>query len=277
MIYKVTPSRLLRAVLPMEPGSIRLFCIPYAGGSASLYNDWIVSAPDWLQVCSVELPGRGWLGAESLATSLIELAQTITSAVYPYTDRPYAIFGHSMGALLAYEVASQLESLGRDQICRLLVSGCRAPFIPRKKPAVSHLPDAELRDHIRAMQGTPEEILAHPEVMELLLPVLRSDFALCEQYRLPRVHLLRTPLTTLRGEQDEDTQGSDMHMWRLLTTGDFRSLKFPGGHFFLKESENDVIGVVCKELERHRQLNAMDVTQSVHESIQRHTWRATEE
>ena len=251
----------------MGSASIRLFCIPYAGGSASLYNDWVVSAPDWLQVCSVELPGRGRLGAESLPTSLIELAQTISSAVYPYTDKPYAIFGHSMGALLAYEVASQLESLGRNQLCRLFVSGCGAPFIPRKKPPVSHLPDTELLDHLRAMQGTPEEILAHPELIDLLLPVLRSDFAICEEYRLFRVHVLQAALTALSGERDEDISESDTQLWKRLTRGDFRSLTFPGGHFFLKESENDVLSAVWKELERHHQLDAIGVTQSVKKTM----------
>jgi medium-chain acyl-[acyl-carrier-protein] hydrolase len=249
MDYKVTPSRLLRVTRPVESPSIRLFCIPYAGGSASIYNDWIVAAPDWLQVCSVELPGRGRLVTESLATSLIELAQTISSAVYPYTNKPYAIFGHSMGALLAYEVASQLESLRRNQLCKLFVSGCGAPFLPRKKPPISHLPDDELLVHLRAMEGTPDEILAHPELIELLLPVLRSDFAICEEYRLIRVHLLQAPLTALSGEHDEDTPEGDMQMWRRLTTGDFRSLTFPGGHFFLNESENDVLSAVCRELE----------------------------
>jgi surfactin synthase thioesterase subunit len=208
----------------------------------------------------VELPGRGWLGAEVLVTSSVELAQIITSALYPYTDIPYAIFGHSMGALLAYEVASQLESSGRHQLCGLFVSACRAPFTPGTKPPVSHLPDAELLDHIRAMQGTPEEILADPELTELLLPVLRSDFALCEQYRLRHVHLLQSPIITLSGEQDEDTRESEMQMWRRLTTAEFRSLRFPGGHFFFKDDQNDVIGIVCKELERHRRLKIAEVS-----------------
>jgi surfactin synthase thioesterase subunit len=258
-MFKVTPPRLMRPMRSAARDSIRLFCIPYAGGSASLYSDWVVSAPDWLQVCSVELPGRGWLGTEPFATSLIELAQIICSALYPCTDVPYAIFGHSMGGLLAYEVASQLESLGRHQLCTLFVSGCRAPFMPGKRRPVSHLPDAELLESIRAMQGTPEEILDHPEFAKVVLPVLRSDFGLCERYRLHRVHLLQSPVVTLSGGQDEDASESDMQMWRKLTTGEFRSFTFPGGHFFFKENHNNVIGLVCEELERHRQFKVAEV------------------
>jgi medium-chain acyl-[acyl-carrier-protein] hydrolase len=229
---------------------MRLFCIPYAGGSASLYRNWTVSAPDWLQVCPIELPGRGWLSSESLATSLIELAQAITCALYPYTDVPYAIFGHSMGALLAYEIALGLESLGRHQLCRLFVSGSPAPFAPRKKPRVSHLPDTEFVEHLRELQGTPEKILAEPELMKLFLPVLRSDFALCEGYRFRHTDFLKVALTTLSGEQDEDASEADMQLWRRVTSGEFRTLKFPGGHFFVKE--NGVMRAVCKEIEEFR-------------------------
>jgi medium-chain acyl-[acyl-carrier-protein] hydrolase len=240
--------RLLRVVPPSHLGSVRLFCIPFAGGSASFYDGWLASAPRWLQVCPIELPGRGWLSSEPLPTSLSKLAREISSALYPYTDVPYAIFGHSMGALLAYEVASHLESSGRLQLRRLFVSGSRAPFVPHKEPPVSDLPDAEFWRHIRDMQGTPEEILAQPELTELLLPLLRSDFAICEQYRLQHAYFLQAPVTALSGEQDERAPISDMQMWGRLTSSGFRSLEFSGGHFFLKENESAVINAVCSEL-----------------------------
>jgi medium-chain acyl-[acyl-carrier-protein] hydrolase len=239
---------MLRVVPPFHPRSVRLFSIPCAGGSASFYNSWLASAPRWLQVCPIELPGRGWLRSEPLPTSLSKLAHEISSALYPYTDVPYAIFGHSMGALLAYEVASHLESLGRLELRRLFVSGSRAPFLPRKEPDVSDLPDAELWEHIRDMQGTPEEILGQSELIELLLPVFRSDFALCERYRLQHAYFLQAPVTALSGEKDKWTSIRDMQMWGRLTTGGFRSLEFSGGHFFVKESESAVISAVCSEL-----------------------------
>jgi medium-chain acyl-[acyl-carrier-protein] hydrolase len=240
--------RLLRVVPPLQPGSVRLFCIPFAGGSASFYDGWLASAPPWLQVCPIELPGRGWLSSEPLPISLSKLAHEISSALYRYTDVPYAIFGHSMGALLAYEVASHLESSGRLQLRRLFVSGSRAPFVSHKEPRVSDLPDAEFWEHIRDLQGTPEEILAQPDLIELLLPVLRSDFALCEQYRLQHAYFLQAPVTALSGEQDKRTLIKDVQMWGRLTTGGFRCLEFSGGHFFLKESESAVISAVCNEL-----------------------------
>jgi medium-chain acyl-[acyl-carrier-protein] hydrolase len=128
------------------------------------------------------------------------------------------------------------------------VSGSRAPFVPHKEPPVSDLPDAEFWEHIRDMQGTPEEILAQPELTELLLPVLRSDFAICEQYRLQHAYFLQAPVTALSGEQDKGTSIEDMQMWGRLTTGGFRSLEFSGGHFFLKENQSAVISAVYSEL-----------------------------
>jgi surfactin synthase thioesterase subunit len=122
---------------------LRVFCFPYAGGSAAIYQHWQQHAPNWLQICPVELPGRGRLYAENPFGSIAELAAAITSALYPYTNTPYALFGHSMGGTIAYEVACGLEAAGRALPRKLFVSGARAPFLARRKPPVSHLADAE--------------------------------------------------------------------------------------------------------------------------------------
>src|ERR1700738_4476769 len=156
--------------------ALRLFCFPYAGGSAAIYQDWQQHAPNWLQICPVELPGRGRLCAENPSGSIPALAAAITSALYPYTNTPYALFGHSMGALIAFEVACGLEAGGRATPCRT--------------PPVGHLADPEFLAHVRDLNGTPTEVLANKELMDVLLPVLRADFALCEQYRMRGLQLL---------------------------------------------------------------------------------------
>ena len=258
----MAPIRFLRTVFPVERESVRLFCIPYAGGSASIYDEWARTAPDWLQICPIELPGRGWLRREPLFESLNELAKAITSAIYPYTNTPYAIFGHSMGALLAYEIASSLESVGRHLLQKLFVSGSRAPFLPRKRPPVSHLSDVEFLDLIRQMRGTPEEVLTHLEFMDILLPILRSDFVNCDQYRFTLRPSLHVPITTLNGEQDNDIPENDVQLWSRLTIGRFQSFTFPGGHFFIKNCRENIVSTICEELRIISDVDLKGVTES---------------
>ena len=244
--------RILQATPSMGASTIRLFCLPYAGGGAAVYRNWGQLAPDWLQICPIEFPGRGWRKAEPLATSLVSLAEAIAAALHPYAWAPYAIFGHSMGALLAYEVATRMDNSAKRQLCKLFVSGSRPPFVPPKRPPVSHLPNPEFIERLREMQGTPEEVLSHPELMELMLPVLRSDFAMCEQYCLQQPYRLHIPITVLAGEQDEDATETDMLPWSLLTRETFRSLRFAGTHFFVREQEAAIVQAISTELEDFR-------------------------
>jgi medium-chain acyl-[acyl-carrier-protein] hydrolase len=209
-----------------------LFCVPYAGASASVYRDWVLQAPEFLQVCPVELPGKGRLIREPFANSLDTLARAISEEVSAYADRPYAIFGHSMGALLTYEVAVQLESAGQPHPFKIFLSGALPPFSARKKRMVSDLPNAPFLDHLGELQGTPDAVLNNQELMQFFLPVLRSDFRLCEEYVMCEPRLLRGPVTALSGEQDEKTPEADMLLWKRATRGAFESRRYPGDHFF---------------------------------------------
>jgi medium-chain acyl-[acyl-carrier-protein] hydrolase len=228
-----------------SPGiSTRLFCLPYAGGSSAIYREWQKQVVPKVQICPVELPGRGRRSTESLPVSIPELASEIASSLHAHEKTPFALFGHSMGAGIAYEIARNLEASGNRSLSCLIVSGSRAPFLPRIKPALSNLSDADFLDHIRQLNGTPPEVLANAELMSVVLPILRSDFKICEEYELKEKHPLRTPITALAGEEDPDISNADVEAWGTLTTGRFGTRKFPGDHFFIKSSEAAVVSAV---------------------------------
>jgi medium-chain acyl-[acyl-carrier-protein] hydrolase len=239
--------------IPLSNETVRLFCFPYAGGSgAVIYNKWQQNVPDWLNICPVELPGRGRLLAKAQPHSLVELAHDIASALYPYTSYPYALFGHSMGAMIAYEVANYLEDSTRNTFHKLIASGCRAPFIARRSSPVSDLSDQDFLTHIHNLNGTPPEVFADAELIRFVLPTLRADFSMCERYHPQSRRRMKTPITALTGDQDTEITNDDIQAWTRLTSGAFRTITIPGGHFFIKQSEAITTDVICKELESFR-------------------------
>jgi medium-chain acyl-[acyl-carrier-protein] hydrolase len=181
-------------------------------------------------------------------TSMEELAQLMKSALHPHTNSTYAIFGHSMGALLGYEIAVRLEKSGARPVCTLFASGSRAPFAPSRLPPVSHLSDEKFLDYLRRLQGTPEELLEQQELMALLLPVIRADFAVAERYRPENSYPLQSSITIFSGDADEHASAKEMMEWRQLTRATFWSHRFPGDHFFLNEQPESVVRTIAAEL-----------------------------
>jgi medium-chain acyl-[acyl-carrier-protein] hydrolase len=154
-----------------------------------------------------------------------------------------------MGALIAYEVASSLEDSKLGSLRKLFASGCRAPFIPRRSPPVSDLSDHDFLEHIRDLNGTPTEVFADAELVNFVLPMLRADFLMCERYHFQSRRRMKVPITVLAGEQDTEITSADIQAWNRLTSGAFRAINIPGGHFFIKESEAITIDTICGELD----------------------------
>jgi len=213
--------------------SLRLFCFPYAGGSASVYRNWTDLPPE-IEVCPVQLPGRDERFREPAFTRADALCDALVVALADHLDRPFAIFGHSMGAIIAYELTRRLQARGLSPR-HLFVSGQRAPHIPLRRPQSYDLPDPAFRNRLRELNGTPEEVLQDAELMGLLLPRLRCDFELSETYTGAGGALLSCPITAFGGAQDHEVSRTDIAAWRDLTNSAFDSGIFPGGHFYLDQ------------------------------------------
>lgn len=246
-------GKALQAPAPLPEGGVRLFYFPYAGGSAAACAHWQRQLPAWLQLCLVELPGRSWRFAEPFPRSLPDLAASLAAELRPYAAVTCAVYGHSMGALLAYEVAKRLEAFPEVRLRKLLISGSAAPSRrKRADPPVSHYSDVDLVQLLVDMKGTAPQVLADADLMSLLLPRLRADYALCENYADDGSVRLRVPVASLCGDQDIDAAEEDMLFWREVTRGSFTSHIFPGGHFFVLEHEEQLMATLAAELETHR-------------------------
>nr|WP_279538579.1 alpha/beta fold hydrolase [Pseudomonas brassicae] len=231
-----------------------LLCLPYSGASAMVYSRWRRKLPAWLSVRPVELPGRGARLGEPLYTDMQALARQLASEQCRVAHQPYAVFGHSLGALLAFELVHELRALGCPAPVALFACGTAAPTRREDydgKGWRDPKSDPELIDELRTLGGTPQEVLANEELMSLTLPVLRADFLLCGRYQYRERPALQCPVHVLGGEADRASQ-EQLLAWRQESLGDFSLKVFPGGHFFIHEQEDRVLGVLSQALEAHR-------------------------
>jgi medium-chain acyl-[acyl-carrier-protein] hydrolase len=233
---------------PKPLAALRLFCFPYAGGSASLYHGWWQHLPANVEVCAAQLPGRGSRLRETPYTSLTLLVETLAQAIIPLLDKPFAFFGHSMGAMIAFELARTLRREKNLLPLQLFVSGRRAPQVPKKEPPIYDLPSDEFVAELRRLDGTPSEVLEHPELMELMTPLLRADFAMVDNYEYLPGPPLVCGIMAYGGLQDREVSRADLEAWRTQTRGGFMSRMLPGGHFFVQTEQALLLGSLKHEL-----------------------------
>jgi medium-chain acyl-[acyl-carrier-protein] hydrolase len=227
---------------------MRMFCFPYAGGGASIYRGWGASLPHDLEVCPVQLPGRESRLREPSFPDLESMVPAVTDALAPYLDLPFVLFGHSMGAAISFTLARELRRRGGPQPLHLFVSGRRAPHLPAREEPIHQLPDPEFTAKLRELNGTPEEVLQHEELMKLLLPLLRADFGVNETYEYTEEAPLAAGISAFGGIGDQDVLREDVEAWRQHTTGRFRARMFPGDHFFIHGNKDLVLEAVTRDL-----------------------------
>jgi len=222
-------------VRPRPEAAVRLFCFPHAGGAASSYFNW-PAALDGVDVLAVQPPGREGRLAEPPIADMPTLLERLVAAVQPHLDRRFLFFGHSMGALVAFELARELRRLGLPSPARLYVSGRRAPTVPNTETPLHVLPDDQLADELnRRFGGLPAAILAEPELMALFLPIIRADLTVLERHAFEPDPVLDLPVTALGGQDDTRASEGDLAAWRVLTSAGFAVRRFPGGHFYLHD------------------------------------------
>lgn len=230
---------------PPAPKALRLFCFPYAGGSAGLFHQWNQALTD-VDVCAVQLPGRANRLAEPAFTDFESLIEALLPLILAHADRPFALFGHSMGALIAFRLAQRLQTLPSARPQQLFVSACAAPQIPRTRQW--HLQDdAALLETLRAYAATPAQVLQNPELMELLLPMLRADFQLLASYRYQRGEKpLSCPIHVLSGHDDHSIPSGLYADWGKESRHPATFTVFRGGHFFL-DGQMEQVGRQVRE------------------------------
>ncbi|MEV6942981.1 alpha/beta fold hydrolase [Streptomyces sp. NPDC051172] len=233
----------------LDDAPVRLFCLPHAGGGAASYLAWRERLGPDVEVLAVVPPGREARHREEPYRRMAELLPPLTEAVVPYADRPYAIFGHSLGAAVGYELARALSAGPAGPPLCLFVSGRRAP----RRPALGRrhlMSDQELLSVLAALGGMPEELLGHPDLIRLLLPLLRADFELSETYeQLPGARL-KCPVLALGGAADPEVPPAQLAEWRHVTTGTFGLRIYRGGHFYLTEALPELARTIGAEIGR---------------------------
>lgn len=246
-----TPSRqdsLWIQTHPLPSARLRLFCFPFAGGSAGSFMPWFSAlAPD-IQLCAIQLPGRGARFSEPPIHDFTTLIGQLGQIIARHDDRPYAFFGHSLGALIAFELAHHCVRRGLARPRHLFVSASGAPRHRVGAARYDLLSDRELLAKLRDYAGTPPEVLANQELMTLLLPAIRADFALLRHYRYQPRPRLDIPLSVLSGRGDSHVGREMLDDWRAETSASCEQHGFDGGHFFPFERPNEVLELVKRRL-----------------------------
>ena len=233
---------------PSPQASLRLFCFPYAGGSSLVFRTWAASLPKNIEICPVELPGRGMQMKSPPFTRMEALVNAIAPILLPYLDKPFAFFGHSMGGLLSFELARHLRSYYGKKPVQLFVSASRAPQIPSPKPPIHALPEAEFLQELRILNGTPATVLENTELMQILTPILRADFAVLETYVYSQEPPFECPITAFGGLEDEEVPVEQIEGWTSQTKSSFQLQMFSGDHFFIHSAQSLLLENLAKQL-----------------------------
>ena len=239
----------IRRPLLCHNPSVRLICFSHAGGSASNYHAWAKALAPHVEVWAIELPGRGSRFGEPLIDDLQRASDYIADALLKdhLFCAPYAFFGHSMGGLLAFEVAQKLGPA--SGLIHFFASGCQAPHIGTDQNPISGLTDSQfLETVIKRYEGIPQALLQEPELLKILLPIMRADIRMVETYAYKTGFEFNCPITVMSGKDDLRATPELLSGWEQHTRQRFEKIEFKGGHFFLQTQASDVLKQIRQKL-----------------------------
>jgi surfactin synthase thioesterase subunit len=243
----------------VENASMRLICFPFAGGGAQIFRQWPEQLPADLELCAVQLPGREMRLRETPFSDVHALIDAMTPALLPLLDKPFALFGHSMGALVAFECARRLEQKHNLTPECLIASARVAPQSPLSRAPINALPQAEFIEGLRKLNGTSGEILDNREMMANLGPLLRADLAIHEEYIYRPAPRLRCDILALGGLRDPEAGRDGLNGWQQHTNGAFALRMVPGDHFFIQSAQTLFLRMLSLEL--YQYIGRQPVTQ----------------
>lgn len=228
--------------------SLTLVCLPHAGGGASMFKNWQTRLPVAVDVFAVQYPGHEGRWGGALCSDASEIVEPLTRAVETEVETAYALFGHSLGALVAFEVARAMRRRGGREPVHLFVSGSRAPDAPGERPPLHTSDDAELQLYLCRLGGLPDEVVRHPDLLRSVLPMVRVGLRMYETFPYTSEVPLGCPITALAGDRDGEVSREQLAAWARHTTSGFRLEWFPGGHFFVSSAEPRVLDLVRTSL-----------------------------
>jgi len=249
MSYINSKSKWIFQPNPRPDAKVRLFCFPYAGSSAIVTYKYLVdSLPEFVEVCPVEFPGRGTRMGEKLIDNIEEILLNISKSFEDWLDKPFMFFGHSMGALISYELVFKIYGKYNKLPLKLYVSAHKAPFLERGGPIMHKLDKENFIRELKKMNGIAKELFEHSELMELMLPIIRNDYAVCENYSHKNKEKINIPITAFGGLYDKDVKEEHIKQWSEVTNSEFSHFLLEGDHFFITKEKEKFLNLFSKLL-----------------------------
>jgi medium-chain acyl-[acyl-carrier-protein] hydrolase len=224
--------------------AIRLFCFHHSGGGASAFYPWVEHLSSSIEMIAIQLPGRENRFTEPLNNNLQDIITKLSEAFHTYKDKPFFVLGHSLGALLSFELIQSIYQLHSVYPCHMIVSAAKAPHLPFRMKHLSHLDNKTLKEELKAYNGIDEIIINNDELLDLFLPIIRSDFSISERYFYKNSVIFPCDILALSGIHDKTVNKEEILAWSAYTAGDFKHLSFPGEHFFIKEHQKNILELI---------------------------------
>ncbi|WP_040496625.1 thioesterase II family protein [Fulvivirga imtechensis] len=230
---------------------IQMFCLPFAGGNKYSFGEYERFAPEFVEVIPVELPGRGSRADEALLTNIYDLAEDVFFSIKNKLDKPYILYGHSMGGLLAYLTAKLIIKNFSSEPLHMFITGCTAPST-RDKSYLHLLSKEDFIKKLKELGGCPEEILNNGDILDFFEPIIKADFQAVESFEYQQTTPFDIPLTLMFGMSEKVTQ-SEMREWQKETTRSIDIIQMPGDHFFINQFGFQIIKVIARKISNQLQ------------------------